>query len=175
MTTEMIRAADISPCGAYRYRLTRTWGDPDSANVLCVVMLNPSTADALLDDPTIRRCISFAQREGCDGLEVLNAYALRATDPRALRGHPDPVGGLNDVHLQRAARHYPNVTVAWGANIDPVREARVRRLLACAPFVSCWGTTKDGHPRHPLYLRSDAQLVAWNPLPVTEITRRPNA
>lgn len=158
----MIRTATLTHCGTYRYSLARTWGDPDSENILCVIMLNPSTADASIDDPTIRRCIGFAKREGCDGLKVLNAYALRATDPRVLRRHLDPVGKLNDVYLMNSANRFGNITVAWGTNIDPSRQKAVRDILRKAGcFVSCFGTTKAGFPKHPLYLKNDAPLVAW--------------
>lgn len=102
-------SAKISDCGQYRYTLTR--GD---APRLCFVMLNPSTADATLDDPTIRRCLGYAKREGCAGLEVLNLYALRATNPADLWKHHDPVGPDNDRELYWAASRYMRMVAAWG-------------------------------------------------------------
>ncbi|MFD3920195.1 DUF1643 domain-containing protein [Streptomyces sp. NPDC058595] len=99
----MIRTALISDCGRYRYRLTRTWG-PGPAAVM--VMLNPSTADGTQDDPTVRRCVTFADAWGCGGLIVVNLYAWRATKRAELKLAPDPVGPDNDAHL-RTARHRP--------------------------------------------------------------------
>lgn len=93
-------SAEISPCGQYRYKLMRSilqvvgWDKP-----ALFIMLNPSTADADIDDPTVRRCIGFAKREMCSSLTVVNLYALRATDPRQLMKHQNPVGPLNDQWL----------------------------------------------------------------------------
>jgi hypothetical protein len=87
------RGCVLSPDGLYRYLLWRTWNP--KANTMVWLMLNPSTADAMNDDPTIRRCIGFAQREGCGSIQVLNLYALRATKPKHLFDHPDPEGGVS--------------------------------------------------------------------------------
>lgn len=99
-TTEQVRraTADFSPDLSYRYRLTRTWDQCLVCNrpPAVFVMLNPSTADASLDDPTIRRCVGFAKAWGCPGLTVVNLYALRSADPKALWSHPDPVGPDNN-------------------------------------------------------------------------------
>src|SRR5262245_13227298 len=105
-------SAELSPCGRYRYALTRTWGDPKK--VVCWVMLNPSTADADQDDPTIRRCLGFSRAWGAGGLVVVNLFALRATDPDQLRIAADPVGPDNDSHLSTAA-FGRLVVAAWGA------------------------------------------------------------
>src|SRR5262249_14212908 len=99
---EVRRAAVISDCGRYRYSLTRRWGDAAEPRAL-FVMLNPSTADAEQDDPTIRRCIGFAKAWGMGSLEVVNLYALRATDPAALLSAPDPIGPKNDTMITSAA------------------------------------------------------------------------
>jgi hypothetical protein len=157
--------AAISDCGTYRYALTRHWGAEPS---LRFVMLNPSTADAALDDPTIRRCIGFARREGFGGLVVLNLYAYRATDPKALLTCADPVGPGNDdmlrAHMRSSVGVARPVVAAWGTN---ARVDRVKQVLDLCPEVDwrCLGTTKDGHPRHPLYVRGDQPLV---PLPTTQ-------
>lgn len=154
--------AAFSPCNAYRYALGRTWGDPKSVNRLAVCMLNPSTADADKDDPTIRRCIAFAKREGCDGLDVVNAYGLRSTDPKALRTHRDPVGPENDGAIRRLADANGIMVLAWGAHISPGRAWTILDILedaCCMPM--CLGVTAAGQPRHPLYLRADAPLVPW--------------
>lgn len=148
----------------YRYMLTRRWSDPHAW--MTFLMLNPSTADAFADDPTIRRCISFAKREGCGGLDVLNLFAWRATDPKALRECPDPVGPDND-HVIRGHARNSLVVAAWGANGTlRGRSREVAALLAAEGVrLKCLGVTADGSPRHPLYVRADAPLLPWEPQP----------
>lgn len=130
------------------------------------VMLNPSTADATEDDPTIRRCIGFAKREGCGGISVRNVFALRATNPDELLKHPDPFGPENEAYLL-GARNVSLLTVlvlGWGAKIkSPRLVGYYQRAAACLTGQSphCFGLTKDGDPRHPLYLKGDAPLVPW--------------
>lgn len=156
--------AVISVCGLYRYRLDRIW--ERDKKLMIVVGLNPSTADAEHDDPTVRRLISFAKREFCGGLVVLNLFAYRATDPTMLDvPEIDPVGPENDVYLAQAAeRAEGNIFVlAWGA-----RGAKhgygtwVRDLLLANGCSRLWhfGLTKDGQPKHPLYLSARTPLVA---------------
>ena len=110
--------------GAYRYLLTRRWGLGPAA---LFVMLNPSTADDVDDDPTIRRCVGFARRWRLGGLEVVNLYALRATDPRDLFAHRAPVGRDNDDAISDAVARAAHIVVAWGVHglRDPRRVARV--------------------------------------------------
>lgn len=156
-------SAIISECGTYRYLLTRPSEveHPDRSTAL-FIMLNPSTADASLDDPTIRRCRGFARTWGCAGITVANLYALRATDPAALLCHPDPVGPECDQHLFSLAKEYGDVVCAWGANAKPDRAARVVEMLREAGArLWCLGMTKHGHPRHPLYVRGDQPLIPW--------------
>src|SRR3954464_81117 len=109
----MQAGAIMSEDAIYRYALWRTWGD--GKRRLVVVGLNPSTADAVDDDPTIRRCRGFARREGMDGLLMTNLFALRSPDPRALRHHSAPVGPENDAHVLAGALRAAVVVVAWGA------------------------------------------------------------
>jgi hypothetical protein len=149
----------MSPCGAYRYWLTRTW-DATRPSV-CFIMLNPSTADAARDDPTIRRCVGFGERWGCGGVHVVNLFALRATDPKALRAHADPVGPENDEWIRRGVRGRA-VVAAWGASPLAARRARDVLKLTDTAGVWCLGVTRDGHPRHPLYVPNDAPLVPIN-------------
>lgn len=155
-------SAILSPDGLYRYALARSWSD---APPLTFVMLNPSTADAELDDPTIRRCIGFARREGLGGIRVVNLYALRATNPAALKSAADPVGPENDEHivwaLTSALGSDAPVVAAWGALAE---DSRARAVFHLAGLEFPWqalGFTKGGRPRHPLYLRGDAPLVPW--------------
>lgn len=150
------RSAIISACGLYRYRLSRVWSEARAA--LPFVMLNPSTADADIDDPTIRRCMAFARRDDYGGIEVANLYALRATDPEALWQHPDPFGPENEGHLRDVAlasvSYGTPVVCGWGAKgRDNTRAVRIMQLAGAR--LVCLGKTKKGLPRHPLYLRGD--------------------
>lgn len=106
----MEKSAIISPCGQYRYRLERAWDRSFPAAVF--VCLNPSIADATLDDPTLRKCVGFARRWGCGHLVLVNLFALRATDPREMKRHPSPVGPDNDRHIQEAVQP-PARSSAW--------------------------------------------------------------
>lgn len=158
-------AAVFSPDRVYRYALTRTWGDGPSA---AWVMLNPSTADAFADDPTIRRCIDFSRAAGFDGLVVLNLFALRASDPAVMRAHDEPIGPCNNAVLSLLAGALGDRIGTWvaawgvhGSHLD--RDRRVRDLLAAAGAVRlrCLGTTRDGHPRHPLYVPASTELAFY--------------
>lgn len=149
-------SAIISPCGEYRYELVRRWG---TGPLLGWIMLNPSTADASEDDPTIRRCIGYAKAWLYDGIIVRNLFALRATDPRALATHHDPEGPDNLGHLAECWQQ--NLTIAgWGANqvaAERLASDHSLRSLLADLNLSCLGVTKSGAPKHPLYLRSDAE------------------
>ncbi len=129
-------------------------------------MLNPSTADAELDDPTIRRCIGFAKALGCGGLHVVNLYAFRATKPADLWRAADPVGTENDLVLcetfAASAREDRPVIAAWGANATAPRAEFVTTAARAAglPLLAL-GVTKDGSPRHPLYLPSASRAEPW--------------
>ncbi|MAF09284.1 hypothetical protein CMK11_02435 [Candidatus Poribacteria bacterium] len=137
--------------GAYRYRLGRSRSD--GAGVVTFVMLNPSTADAQVNDPTIRRCIGFAWDWGYRDLIVVNLFAYRATTPRELRRASDPVGPANDEHVVAAAREADVVVAAWGVHGAMLgRDREVIGLLAGHASLQCLGVTKGGHPRHPLYM-----------------------
>lgn len=158
----VLAGANISPCGTYRYTLDRVWNA--SLPIALFIMLNPSKADASINDPTVVRCIGFAKREGCGGLRVVNIGALRATDPAELARHSDPVGPDNDLHIALALDRQPGVAIAaWGAH--PFAKTHSQQVVALAAAhgvqLQCLGTTKGGDPRHPLYVRGDALLVPW--------------
>jgi hypothetical protein len=158
------RTALLSADGAYRYTLTRRWGDRAPAVVW--IMLNPSTADDAVDDPTIRRCVGFTRGWGYDAITVVNLYALRATDPDILRGAADPVGPDNDHTLSAHASAAVGLKVAaWGAH--PLAAGRARHLLARgvlpAAGLACLGVTAAGQPRHPLYVPAAQPTRQWNP------------
>lgn len=159
-------AALLSPCRGYRYALTRMWG---SGPIAVFMMLNPSTADALDDDATIRRCVGFARREGCGGLVVINTFALRSTDPANLATNPDAVGPNNAQVVQTVlavakAGGHP-VIAAWGADSYLVRSGHIHTVAAWIAEVGvdlkCLGVTQAGHPKHPVRLHSDTPLVAY--------------
>lgn len=152
-------SARFSDCGAYRYDLVRAWGPEPK---VLWIMLNPSTAAADVDDPTVRRTQTFARAWGYGGVVVCNLFALRSTDPRALYAHPDPEGPENDRTLTRWATSVliGRTVVAWGVHgaLDD-RGARVAQLLANVGVDQwCLGTTKAGHPRHPLYVKGGTIL-----------------
>jgi hypothetical protein len=155
------RSAEVSDCGRYRYWLRRAWQHGGDGRVVCFVMLNPSTADALVDDPTIRRCLGFAQAWGFSTLSVRNLFALRATDPKELLTADDPVGPYGDAELA-AAVTADVVVCAWGAKVPFGRDKRALELLGDKPLF-CLGTTASGAPRHPLYLSKDAPLIPYPP------------
>lgn len=147
--------------GDFRYELTRSWGD---GPVCTFIMLNPSTADADQDDPTIRRCVGFAKALGCGSLCVVNLYAYRATNPRDVFRQDGRVGPKNDYWLSVAAV-YADVKdspliAAWGAHAE---EWRVQHVLTLPGMqrLTALGVTKDGHPRHPLYLPASARPEPW--------------
>ena len=150
MIESMERHAEFDPSGRYRYSLTRRWAQGGGRTAF--VLLNPSTADAHRDDPTIRRCISFARAWGYGELEVVNLFAFRATLPRDLRKGRNPVGADNDAFLLRAAHGANLVLLAWGTHGTLAgRDAQVLALMK-GRELRCLGKTRDGHPRHVLYL-----------------------
>ena len=154
--------AVISPCGAYRYKLTRFWDRPDVPGWVNFVMLNPSTADANLDDPTIRRCVGFAKSWGYGGLVVTNLFAFRATDPAALKTAPDPVGPDNDAMITAVASGAALVVCGWGNHGAGGRSAHVLGLI-CAAGATPYALRLTGlkQPTHPLYLPA-----ACRPFPI---------
>lgn len=165
-------AAVLSVDGVYRYTLTRS--DYDDAPwravhepALLWIMLNPSTADASEDDPTIRRVRGFSRRLGFGQFTVVNLYALRSTDPRGLWTADDPIGPENDTTIAAeaftAVCDAAPIVAAWGANARPDRVAQVLAIPHVAPRLHCLGVTAAGAPRHPLYLPGNAPLTPWPP------------
>lgn len=187
--------AQISADGRYRYRLWREWrlhpqpaqwdmwkdrrgqpvidgaGEPIGEPKSCVfVMLNPSTADGNDDDPTIRRCVRFAQSWGFDRLEVLNLFAYRATDPKALlalNDADDPIGPKNleaFAHVLRG-NSYPvgKIICAWGVHGAHIGQDETALGWMDGKPRFALGLTKEGHPKHPLYVPAAAQLVEFRP------------
>ena len=153
--------AEYSDCEKYRYKLTRIW-EPAGRKVL-FVMLNPSTATEVQNDPTVERCERRARTLGYGGFRVTNIFAWRDTDPKAMRAALDPVGPANDAAILEGTTWADTVVAAWGthgAHLD--RGAHVEALLrASAQPVYHLGITKDGHPKHPLYISYSEQPRLW--------------
>lgn len=164
----MKTSAQFSNDRVYRYRLDRVW-DATNRNRLVVIGLNPSKANETLNDPTICRCIYFAQREHMGGLIMLNLFAFRATDPREMRRRTRAVGNGSDNDKVILAALHPSqrgrgpVVAAWGCHGahlcrgDAVRKLVHKHGIALKVF----GLTSGGHPRHPLFLRKDTPLIDW--------------
>ena len=155
----------------YRYRLERTWSDrwpgtPKRHTDTCLfIMLNPSTATADVNDPSVRRCMGYARSWGASRLLIGNAYAFRATDPQELKTARkyaliSVVGPQNDKYLGRMIEEADLVVCAWGTSIEPERQTCIYDMI---PTVQrCYlQLTKGGVPRHPLYLPGDLDPSGW--------------
>jgi len=154
----MERIASFSRDGRHRYELGRRWSDGPT---LTWIMLNPSAADARIDDPTVRRCIEFSRAWGFGGLQVVNLFAWRAAEPTALLDAADLHGAGGDRRLRRALRDAEAVVVAWG-NVHPRLQSRAREVARWVPADAwCLGLTSRGAPRHPLYVRGDTTPVGF--------------
>ena len=154
----METSAIFSPCGSYRYALWRRWAPGAYA---MFVGLNPSTADETNDDPTIRRCVRFAQSWGYSALCMTNLFAYRATKPEDMKAAPEPLGFENDRVLLAMSSQAAIAIAAWGTDGPcKARDQAVRRLI---PRLHYLRLTKDGHPQHPLYLPTKIRPTAWRP------------
>ena len=155
--------AIYSPCERYRYRLTRVW-DRAGPNAL-FVMLNPSTATEVQNDPTVERCERRARALGYGAFCVVNIFAFRATDPQVMRAQTDPVGPENDAMIVGSARDWADrIICAWGTHGAYLgRGPQVEGLLreTRKPLFHL-GLSKAGHPKHPLYIGYDRQPEIWS-------------
>ena len=164
-----VASAVLSDDDLYRYELRRTWSMASAP--MTFIMLNPSTADAIQNDPTIRRCIGFAEREGCGGIVVVNLFALRSPKPEHLFDKTiakDPHGPKNIGYVRRALEEarlsMAPVVCAWGAGTYAGRShalAHIRGHWNQKNVFYCLGKTKDGSPRHPLFVRAETLLEEW--------------
>lgn len=163
----MTSSAVISSCGQYRYTLRRTI-QPHGFNA-CVIMVNPSTADATANDATIRKLMGFGKRFQWGEMTVVNKFAYRATDVKQLRVAAKPIGLLNDGHILEAMLLANIIVVAWGSlgKLPPALQQRWRSIVALAGALDkplyCLGTCDDGHPKHPVMLSYANQLTIWEP------------
>lgn len=153
--------AEYSPCLVWRYSLTRVWDA--SGPRLTFVMLNPSTATEVQNDPTVERCERRARALGFGAFRVCNIFAFRATDPKVMRAAADPVGPRNDEALVEGAAWSGRVVCAWGAHGAHLgRGAAAERLLrASGAALFHLGLSRDGHPKHPLYIGYGVPLQPW--------------
>lgn len=166
--TDMYRSAIMSQCGKYRYALERVWNNNrwKSKGLVNWIMLNPSTADGREDDPTIRRCMSFAKDWGYGGIIVTNLFAFRATNPRDLGKDMKAIGVDNDLYLSSIAYNSEIVICAWGAWAPAQdRAAQVRQELGSNHDLHVLALTKHGAPVHPLYQPKNLRPIPW---PATE-------
>jgi hypothetical protein len=162
--SEVENGAVLSPCERYRYRLWRRW---DNRPLVAFIMLNPSTADAALDDPTIRKCMGFARRWNYGGIDVGNLFALRATDPEVMRRDNAPIGSENIEHLRRicadASQDGAPIVCAWGAHGTHLSQAQnfIDMCRSWGVKLSALRFTKSGMPGHPLYIPYEAPLFEF--------------
>lgn len=156
----MIKRAALSSCGVYRYNLLRRWSNRGLVNF---IMLNPSTADVELDDPTIRRCIGFARDWGYGGIIVTNLFAYRSTDPRTMAqkcSENFPITGFdNELYVLDAFKRAAFHVAAWGTWGKLIgADGRMREYAASRNVLLYHlGVSKEGYPRHPLYLASSTE------------------
>lgn len=157
--------ATFSPCRLYRYTLTREVAPMFGSGILMVIGLNPSTADETANDPTIRRCMRFAEDWGMRHYLMCNLFAFRSTDPAVMKAHPSPIGPDNDTAILDSARAVRDsggkILCAWGTHGEHMdRAAYVTRLLTNRKYrLYCLGTNSDADasPCHPLYIPANTQ------------------
>lgn len=155
--------AIFSDCRNYRYELWRIWDV--TKPTLTFIMLNPSTADAMINDPTVERCERRAIAGGFGRLNVVNIFAYRSTDPSKLYTLADPIGQLNNAHICEVAMRSDMVICGWGkhgALHDRGNEV-IEMLLSKYIKLYALKINKDESPKHPLYVGYDAEpiLMAW--------------
>jgi hypothetical protein len=143
----------------YRYVLWRRWGSRTSR--VLFVMLNPSTADEHVLDPTVRKCVKWAKQWGFGALDVCNIFAWRATDPKELYHIPDPIGPDNDRWIQTTAMMAAMVIVAWGKHGALKRRGEEVAQMLAKHNPYCLGVNADGSPEHPLYIAKATQPIKW--------------
>ena len=152
-----------SDCEKYRYALTRVWDEKGKRALF--VMLNPSTATEVQNDPTVERCERRARALGFGGFRVCNIFAYRATDPRDMRAQSDPTGPENQSAILKAAVWADTIICAWGTHGEHLGQGQmIETLLRGQPKpLFHLGLSKAGHPKHPLYIAYAQQLENWAP------------
>lgn len=161
--------AIISPCGLYRYRLEREV--QEEGKVFAFFGINPSTADASVDDATVRKWRGFAQRNGCRKFIVGNVFSYRATDVRELGSVLDAQGPEHHAHLAAIIRDADVLVPCWGSSLKVPSSMRWRIGAMMADLMLSWkpvlhfGVTASGDPKHPLMLGYDTPLLPWGDAP----------
>ena len=149
--------ATFSDCRKYRYALSRTWNS--KKKTILFIGLNPSTADEKIDDPTIRRCINYAQNWGYGSLLMVNLFAYRATMPTELKKVKNPIGNDNDLHIKELIKKVDLTVAAWGNEGSLLnRDKQIKKII---PNLMCLKINKSGQPAHPLYQKKDLQLIKY--------------
>ena len=149
--------AIFSDCRKYRYALSRTWNG--KKKTILFIGLNPSTADEKIDDPTIRRCINYAQNWGYGSLLMVNLFAYRATMPTELKKVKNPIGNDNDLHIKELIKKVDLTVAAWGNEGSLLnRDKEIKKII---PNLMCLKINKSGQPAHPLYQKKDLQLIKY--------------
>lgn len=154
--------AIYSDCQKYRYALTRVWDE--TGRRVHFIMLNPSTATEIQNDPTVERCERRARALGFGAFRVTNIFAWRETDPKKMRAAQDPVGPDNNGAITDGCAWADQTICAWGAHGDHLnRGAEIRELVSgTATELFHLGLTKHGHPKHPLYIAYSQSPMAWH-------------
>lgn len=148
----MTKTAIISDCGKYRYLLMRQW-NKDLPSNLYFIGVNPSTADAEKDDPTIKKLICLASAWGYGGFHIVNLFAYRSSDPAVLLTVPNPVGPENDLYLANARKSGGKVVLMWGSKAKDISARRVEIVFSQFKSIAYYlRLNRDGSPAHPLYL-----------------------
>ena len=152
------KKATFSDCRKYRYALSRTWNG--KKKTILFIGLNPSTADEKIDDPTIRRCINYAQNWGYGSLLMVNLFAYRATMPSELKNAINPIGNDNDLHILELSKKADLAVAAWGNKGTLLnRDKEVKKII---PNLMCLKINKSGQPAHPLYQKKDLKLIKYS-------------
>ena len=150
--------AIFSDCRKYRYALSRTWNG--KKKTILFIGLNPSTADEKIDDPTIRRCINYAQNWGYGSLLMVNLFAYRVTLPSELKNVKNPIGNDNDLHILELSKKADLTVAAWGNEGFLLNRDKVVKKLI--PNLMCLKINKSGQPAHPLYQKKDLKLIKYS-------------
>lgn len=154
--------ARFSRCRKYRYSLDRSWDTGSGKAVF--IGLNPSTADAQVDDPTIRRCVGFARAWGCRSMQIVNLFAFCATRPEELKRAALPIGRNNDARITDALADARIGIACWGNH--GTHQARAEKIRRRHPDLHCLGINKSGQPKHPLYIAATQTPFVFDPLAV---------
>lgn len=156
--------AIYSDCENFRYELTRVWDE--AGRKALFVMLNPSTATEVQNDPTVERCERRARALGFGAFRVCNIFAYRATDPRNMRAQDDPVGPENDAAILSACEWADQIVCAWGTHGEHMNRGPMvgAKLQAQPKPLYHLGLSKAGHPKHPLYIGYAVQPMLWEPV-----------